>query len=110
MPKFPCGVCIKGMGQNSILCSYSKKWVHQKYTGIKLLKEDHNFKCKRWEGDIVSYEDDEKEIQIGNDSVEVVNTHFVTLVMLLIKVEVVLEQQLLILEVHRKVSMNYYQY
>ena len=72
--KFPCGVCMKGVGRNSIFCNYCQKWVHQKCTDIKLLKEDPNFKCKRCVGDIVSYKDDEKEILIGNDSLEVVNS------------------------------------
>ena len=30
--KFPCGVCLKGDGRNSIFCKY---WVHAKCSGVK---------------------------------------------------------------------------
>ena len=26
--KWPCGVCKKGVGNNSILCHGCKKWIH----------------------------------------------------------------------------------
>ena len=32
--KFPCSVCGKGVGSNSIFCSTCKHWVHKKYSGI----------------------------------------------------------------------------
>ena len=28
--KWPCGVCRKGVGRNSIECSVCRKWVHKK--------------------------------------------------------------------------------
>ena len=33
--RWPCGVCSKGVGSNSIQCSSCQKWVHKKYSGIK---------------------------------------------------------------------------
>ena len=33
--RWPCGVCSKGIGSNSIQCSSCQKWVHQKCSGIK---------------------------------------------------------------------------
>ena len=27
--KWPCGVCKKGVGNNSILCHSCKKWIHK---------------------------------------------------------------------------------
>ena len=32
--KYPCGVCRKGVGRNSILCTKCKKWVHKKCSGV----------------------------------------------------------------------------
>ena len=32
--KFPCAVCLKGVGANSILCSVCNLWVHKKCSGI----------------------------------------------------------------------------
>ena len=45
--RYPCGVCSRGVGANSIFCSYCKKWVHKGCSGIKgLLSAVQDFKCK----------------------------------------------------------------
>ena len=31
----PCGVCGRGVGNNSIQCTCCQKWVHRKCSGIK---------------------------------------------------------------------------
>ena len=33
--RWPCGVCNKGVGSNSLQCTRCQKWVHKKYSGIK---------------------------------------------------------------------------
>jgi len=33
--KWPCGVCGRGVGSNSIQCTSCHKWVHKKCSGIK---------------------------------------------------------------------------
>ena len=33
--RFPCGVCGKGVGVNSIMCTKCNKWVHGKCSGLK---------------------------------------------------------------------------
>ena len=33
--KWPCGVCKKGVGNNSILCHGCKKWIHKRCSGVK---------------------------------------------------------------------------
>ena len=33
--RWPCGICSKGVGSNSIQCSSCQKWVHKKCSGIK---------------------------------------------------------------------------
>ena len=32
--KWPCGVCGRGIGNNSIQCTSCQKWVHRKCSGI----------------------------------------------------------------------------
>ena len=32
---WPCGVCSKGVGSNSLQCTRCQKWVHKKCSGIK---------------------------------------------------------------------------
>ena len=49
--KYPCGICGKGVGRNSIQCGGCKKWIHKKCSGVKgKLKEDLGYryaKCVR---------------------------------------------------------------
>jgi len=33
--RWPCGVCGRGVGSNSIQCTSCQKWVHKKCSGIK---------------------------------------------------------------------------
>jgi hypothetical protein len=45
--KWPCGVCKKGVGSNSILCNKCTKWIHKKCSGVKgKLTPDPEFQCK----------------------------------------------------------------
>ena len=45
--KWPCGVCKKGVGSNSIQCKKCTKLIHKKCSDIKgKLKPDSNFQCK----------------------------------------------------------------
>jgi len=52
--KWPCGVCKKGVGNNSILCHGWKKWIHQRCSGVKgsLRNASLSFICRccnhRW--------------------------------------------------------------
>jgi hypothetical protein len=44
--KYPCGICGKGVGRNSIQCGGCKKWIHKKCSGVKgMLKEDQGYRC-----------------------------------------------------------------
>ena len=46
--KYPCAVCRKGVGKNSMFCSGCSFWVHQKCSNIPgRLVEDPDFRCRR---------------------------------------------------------------
>ena len=46
--KYPCGICGKGVGRNSIQCGGCKKWIHKKCGGGKgKLKEDPGYRCAK---------------------------------------------------------------
>ena len=32
--KYPCGICRSGVGDNVILCTSCKKWIHKKCSGM----------------------------------------------------------------------------
>ena len=46
--KWPCGVCGKGVGRNSIKCTNCLSWIHQKCSGVhgSLSSSEATFKCK----------------------------------------------------------------
>ena len=72
--KYPCGVCMKGVGCNSILCSVCSQWVHKNCSGIEgSLKPDPNFVCKRCLGTAKPINEQlVKNVHIGEDSLDVV--------------------------------------
>ena len=44
--KWPCSVCSKRVGRNSIMCALCKKLTHKRRSGIKgRLKVDLNYRC-----------------------------------------------------------------
>ena len=46
--KYPCVVCRKGVGRNSIQCTVCKKWVHKRCSGLKdNLQKMVDFECKK---------------------------------------------------------------
>jgi exonuclease III len=49
--KYPCAVCLKGTGNNSIICNTCSRWVHKKCSGLQgTLKPDPSFICPRCQG------------------------------------------------------------
>ena len=74
--RFPCGVCRKGTGANSIWCSSCSHWVHHGCSGVKgKLTEDPNFQCNRCRGSARPIDArPSSEFVVGSDSLEVVDT------------------------------------
>jgi hypothetical protein len=49
--KYPCGVCSKGVGLNSIQCTTCKAWVHKKCSGVKgSLEHVSQYRCVKCTG------------------------------------------------------------
>ena len=49
--KYPCSVCRKGVGSNSIYCPGCSHWVHKKCSGvIGSLKSNPDYRCSRCKG------------------------------------------------------------
>src|SRR5580698_5591187 len=65
--KWPCGICRKGVGSNSIYCVLCKKWIHKAYSGMKgKMTANANFQCSKC---TIGDSDDTtelKELLIGN--------------------------------------------
>ena len=44
--RYPCGVCSKGVGANSIWYQCCERWCHQRCSGLRNLRRaEDNFKC-----------------------------------------------------------------
>ena len=73
--KWPCNICCKGAGINSIICQSCNHWVHKRYSKIKgRLKADPSFKCDACTNNIMTISQDDPEVIIGNDKFEVVDS------------------------------------
>ena len=73
--KYPCGVCLTGVGRtNAIQCDGCKCWVHKKCSGIKgsLLRESE-FMYARCLGTARAIDGRHSlEVEVGNEKLEVV--------------------------------------
>ena len=72
--KYPCGVCRKGVGCNSIFCSACKRWIHHRCSGVKgKLIDIQNYlcpKCLKRSSDNTSCDIDEPKEVVLEDSVK----------------------------------------
>ena len=49
--KYPCSVCMKGVGSNSIYCTGCLHWIHKKYSSvIGRLEPNPDYRCIRYKG------------------------------------------------------------
>ena len=52
--KYPCSICHRGVGRNSVFCVGCKHWVHKKCSKIKgRLRESPDFRCGKCRGEFV---------------------------------------------------------
>ncbi|XP_057314216.1 uncharacterized protein LOC130655471 [Hydractinia symbiolongicarpus] len=71
--KWPCGVCRKGVGSNSIFCQTCKHWVHKKCSSISgRLRAGIQFVCKRCKGEIIENEVFPALMMYNSGSLEIV--------------------------------------
>ena len=67
--EFPCGVCRRGVGSNSVRCTRCLLWVHRVCSGIKggLARASATFTCRRCKGEV------KQPKKLGKDGVLVVD-------------------------------------
>ena len=72
--KYPCGVCNKGVGQNSIHCPSCKLWIHKRCSGIKgKLERATNFTCSKCRTTPTNEPQTPKTVTLGGSKLEVVD-------------------------------------
>ncbi|MBJ5695539.1 hypothetical protein JGG83_23085, partial [Salmonella enterica subsp. enterica serovar Derby] len=73
MGKWPCGVCRKGVGRNSLQCTNCLKWVHKRCSQVKgkLATASLTFICAKCTGQVADCARGDERFDIGNgDSLE----------------------------------------
>ena len=71
--EFPCAFCRTGVGSNSIFCNGCEYWVHRKYSGLKRLTKDPDYRCSWYQGTARHLDNrPQREIQVGPGKLEVV--------------------------------------
>ena len=77
--KFPCSVCLKGVGRNSNLCPACKCWLHAKCSGLKgQLAKATNFVCSQCSGGAGADRNNEEKVMLAASNLEVVDKFWVT--------------------------------
>ena len=73
--KYPCGVCHKGVGVNSVKCQLCKHWVHKRCSKIKgRLQNVKDFKCRACvDKELGVNQVDEIVVTCGGEKLEVVD-------------------------------------
>ena len=67
--KFPCGVCRKGVGANSIKCTSCNSWIHKKCSGVSgKLTNVSDFHCTKCVHGSPVRPEELKEISLGDES------------------------------------------
>ena len=72
MGRYPCGVCGKGVGVNSILCTRCGKWCHKRCSGLRTLNITQDFVCPRCTAGPRTIR--EQPIDVNGEVVEVVDS------------------------------------
>ena len=63
---YPCGVCSKGVGSNSIQCTSCKAWIHKRCSGISgMLQKVRNYRRRKCVDG--SQPEMKREISLGAD-------------------------------------------
>ena len=72
--KYPCSICHRGVGENSVFCVGCKHWVHKKCSKIKgRLRESPDFRCGKSRGEFVEPSQERLEqVLINGTPLEVV--------------------------------------
>ena len=68
--RYPCGVCGRGVAANSIFCNGCQSWIHQRCSGLRVVREDPDFRCKSCTDQDAPQQDEDDTIQIDGDRIE----------------------------------------
>ena len=71
--KYPCSVCGKRVGRNSVQCAKCQHWMHKRCSGAHgSLTQEKDFTCKKCKPGVL-FEDENTKINLDGDKIEVVS-------------------------------------
>ena len=71
--QYPCAVCARGVGANSVLCTRCGKWVHKRCSGLRnVTHAAQNYACPTCVQPSVGAEAESEQIVLGPDSENVI--------------------------------------
>ena len=71
--KYPCFVCGKGVGRNSVQCTKCQHWVHKRYFGVYgSLTKEKDFTCRKCIPGML-FQDEDDMINLDGDNTEVMD-------------------------------------
>ena len=74
--KYPCSVCGKGLGQNSVQCIKCQHWVHKRCSGVhRRLTKEKDFTCKKCIPGVL-FQDEDKRMNLNGDNIEVADRFY----------------------------------
>ena len=65
--RWPCGVCGRGVGVNSIFCTECGKWCHQRCSGLRRVTGVINFRCPSCQARPGGGEEEDEELVVAVD-------------------------------------------
>jgi hypothetical protein len=73
--KYPCSVCNRGVGVNSILCERCKRWCHRKCSGLRNVNEaGENYHCPTCVRGEVEEEEEREGLEVNGGVLEEVDS------------------------------------
>ena len=71
--KYPCFVCGKGVGRNSVQCTKCQHWVHKRCSGVHgSLTKEKDFTCRKCIPGVL-FQDEDEMINLDGDNTEVMD-------------------------------------
>ena len=68
--RYPCGICGRGVGVNSVLCTVCNKWCHHRCTGLNSLNRVTNYVCLVCDGSRQSQAEVDQSIVTSAGTIE----------------------------------------
>ena len=71
--RWPCAICLRGVGVNSILCTRCNMWCHKRCTGLSTFSGVRNYVCLKCDGTHARTASPDESVVTSDGTIEEVN-------------------------------------